>query len=111
MTGKSVVVTGGANGIGGIRVSCLCPNAVYTGMFGRPFDDEPAAPPVGGPLGEVLMPEEVADTAARRRYWRLPAPFVPVGPGLVHHGLASGRTRHVRGQRQHRRQLAGLVRG
>ena len=28
----------------GIRVSCLCPNAVYTGMFGRPPDDESAAP-------------------------------------------------------------------
>lgn len=46
----------------GIRVSCLCPNAVYTGMFGRPFGGESAAPPDGGTLGEVLMPEDVAST-------------------------------------------------
>jgi NAD(P)-dependent dehydrogenase (short-subunit alcohol dehydrogenase family) len=31
----------------GIRVSCLCPNAVYTGMFGRPPGDEATAPPDG----------------------------------------------------------------
>lgn len=43
----------------GIRVSCLCPNAVYTGMFGRQFDDNDL-PPSDGPLGEVLMPEDVA---------------------------------------------------
>jgi len=44
----------------GIRVSCLCPNAVYTGMFGRlPDDDSPV--PDGGALGEVLSPEGVAD--------------------------------------------------
>ena len=43
----------------GVRVSCLCPNAVYTGMFGRQFDDiDP--PPSDGPLGDVLMPEDVA---------------------------------------------------
>jgi NAD(P)-dependent dehydrogenase (short-subunit alcohol dehydrogenase family) len=47
----------------GIRVSCLCPNAVYTGMFGRPLDDSTAEPPPpGGPLGDVLMPEVVAIT-------------------------------------------------
>ncbi|HUF98467.1 MAG TPA: SDR family oxidoreductase [Ilumatobacter sp.] len=45
----------------GVRVSCLCPNAVYTGMFGRPFDATDAAPlPTDSPLGEVLMPEDVA---------------------------------------------------
>jgi NAD(P)-dependent dehydrogenase (short-subunit alcohol dehydrogenase family) len=45
----------------GIRVSCLCPNAVYTGMFGRPLDgDGSDAPPPDGPLGEVLLPEDVA---------------------------------------------------
>jgi NAD(P)-dependent dehydrogenase (short-subunit alcohol dehydrogenase family) len=48
----------------GIRVSCLCPNAVHTGMFGRlPGDD--AELPEGGGLGEVLSPEEVADTTVR----------------------------------------------
>ena len=35
----------------GIRVSCLCPNAVYTGMFGLPDHDEFTAPPDGGQLG------------------------------------------------------------
>jgi NAD(P)-dependent dehydrogenase (short-subunit alcohol dehydrogenase family) len=45
----------------GVRVSCLCPNAVYTGMFGRSKDfDAPAVAPELGPLGEVLMPEDVA---------------------------------------------------
>lgn len=45
----------------GIRVSCLCPNAVYTGMFGREPGDQPSNPPPSdGRLGEVLMPEEVA---------------------------------------------------
>ena len=45
-------------------MSCLCPNAVYTGMFGRPPGDESTAPPDGGALGlgEVLMPEDVAGT-------------------------------------------------
>ena len=40
----------------GIRVSCLCPNAVYTGRL-RPPGDESTAAPDGGALGEVLMPE------------------------------------------------------
>ena len=48
----------------GVRVSCLCPNAVYTGMFGREPDDDSgddyALPDVGG-LGDILRPEDVAD--------------------------------------------------
>jgi NAD(P)-dependent dehydrogenase (short-subunit alcohol dehydrogenase family) len=64
----------------GIRVSCLCPNAVYTGMFGRPLDDEQAAPPDGGALGEVLMPEDVAGTVIEamdaERFLILPHPRV-----------------------------------
>jgi NAD(P)-dependent dehydrogenase (short-subunit alcohol dehydrogenase family) len=64
----------------GIRVSCLCPNAVYTGMFGRPLDDESAAPPDGGALGEVLMPEDVAGTVIEsmdaERFLILPHPRV-----------------------------------
>ena len=64
----------------GIRVSCLCPNAVYTGMFGRPLDDEPATPPDGGALGEVLMPEDVADAVVAamdtERFLILPDPRV-----------------------------------
>jgi NAD(P)-dependent dehydrogenase (short-subunit alcohol dehydrogenase family) len=64
----------------GIRVSCLCPNAVYTGMFGRPPDDESTAPPDGGALGEVLMPEDVAGTVIEameaERFLILPHPRV-----------------------------------
>lgn len=44
----------------GIRVSCLCPNAVYTGMFGRDPGDESEVPD-GGALGDILSPEYVAD--------------------------------------------------
>src|SRR4051812_34659 len=45
----------------GIRVSCLCPNAVYTGMFGRGPEDDSELPDVGQ-LGDILSPESVADT-------------------------------------------------
>ena len=64
----------------GIGVSCLCPNAVYTGMLGRPLDDESDAPPDGGALGEVLMPEDVAATVIEAmdagRFLILPHPRV-----------------------------------
>ncbi len=64
----------------GVRVSCLCPNAVYTGMFGRPLDDESAAPPDGGAIGEILMPEDVASTVIEamdaERFLILPHPRV-----------------------------------
>ena len=35
----------------GLRVSCLCPNAVYTGMFGRVPDDGVTEPLDAGALG------------------------------------------------------------
>jgi NAD(P)-dependent dehydrogenase (short-subunit alcohol dehydrogenase family) len=64
----------------GIRMSCLCPNAVYTGMFGRPPGDESTTPPDGGALGEVHMPEDVAGTVieamAAERFLILPDPRV-----------------------------------
>jgi NAD(P)-dependent dehydrogenase (short-subunit alcohol dehydrogenase family) len=45
----------------GVRVSCLCPNAVYTGMQGRPKDlDTPAELPEGAAAMEMLLPEDVA---------------------------------------------------
>ena len=44
----------------GLRVTCLCPNAVYTGMFGRDPDDTSDVPDTGA-LGEVLTPEYVAE--------------------------------------------------
>jgi NAD(P)-dependent dehydrogenase (short-subunit alcohol dehydrogenase family) len=48
----------------GIRVSCLCPNTVYTGMFGRPKDLDVAPElPTQGLLGEMLLPEDVAVTS------------------------------------------------
>jgi NAD(P)-dependent dehydrogenase (short-subunit alcohol dehydrogenase family) len=64
----------------GIRVSCLCPNAVYTGMFGRPLDDQSATAPDGGTIGEILMPEDVAGTVIEamdaERFLILPHPRV-----------------------------------
>jgi NAD(P)-dependent dehydrogenase (short-subunit alcohol dehydrogenase family) len=66
----------------GIRVSCLCPNAVYTGMFGRPPGDESPVPLDMGALGlgEVLMPEDVAGTVVEameaERFLILPHPRV-----------------------------------
>lgn len=45
----------------GVRVSCLCPNAVYTGMFGRSKDlDAPPEIPEESRAGEMLLPEDVA---------------------------------------------------
>lgn len=44
----------------GIRVTCLCPNAVYTGMFGRDPEDNSDVPESGA-LGDVLTPEHVAE--------------------------------------------------
>jgi NAD(P)-dependent dehydrogenase (short-subunit alcohol dehydrogenase family) len=69
----------------GIRVTCLCPNAVNTGMLGRDEDDESG--PVDGSddsltrrIGDVLQPEEcVAETldAMREgRFLALPHPRV-----------------------------------
>jgi NAD(P)-dependent dehydrogenase (short-subunit alcohol dehydrogenase family) len=45
----------------GVHVSCLCPNAVYTSMFGRPKAmDVPIELPSAGLVGEMLLPEDVA---------------------------------------------------
>jgi NAD(P)-dependent dehydrogenase (short-subunit alcohol dehydrogenase family) len=65
----------------GITVTCLCPNAVYTGMFGRPLDDDGATgPPEGTPIGEILMPEDVAvmvlEAMEEGRFLVLPHPRV-----------------------------------
>jgi NAD(P)-dependent dehydrogenase (short-subunit alcohol dehydrogenase family) len=60
----------------GVRVSCLCPNAVYTGMTGRAIDDETSAPPQDSALGEILTPEDVAaqvlDAMDEERFLILP---------------------------------------
>jgi NAD(P)-dependent dehydrogenase (short-subunit alcohol dehydrogenase family) len=45
----------------GVRVSCLCPNEVYTGMMGRPRDlDAPAVIPEAHRGSEMMLPEDVA---------------------------------------------------
>ena len=49
----------------GVRVSCVCPNAVYTAMFGRRKDlDAPVVLPEPATPGEMLLPEDVAVTTA-----------------------------------------------
>jgi NAD(P)-dependent dehydrogenase (short-subunit alcohol dehydrogenase family) len=64
----------------GIRVSCLCPNAVLTGMFGAPPDQIDVAPPADHPIGEILRPIDVADAVieamAEERFLILPHPRV-----------------------------------
>src|SRR3954467_3247120 len=47
----------------GVHVTCLCPNAVNTGMLGRDQDAEEAASENAGglPLGDVVEPELCAD--------------------------------------------------
>jgi NAD(P)-dependent dehydrogenase (short-subunit alcohol dehydrogenase family) len=52
----------------GIRVCCICPNAVNTGMLGRDEDDEErsarhADDPVIANIGDIVEPELCADMA------------------------------------------------
>ncbi len=68
----------------GLTVTCLCPNAVNTGMLGRDEDDEERSQrsdsPVAANIGDVVEPELVADMAieamAARRFLVLPHPRV-----------------------------------
>jgi NAD(P)-dependent dehydrogenase (short-subunit alcohol dehydrogenase family) len=68
----------------GITVTCLCPNAVNTGMLGRNEDDEDGSTrsetSVAANIGDVVEPELVADMAldgmARRQFLVLPHPRV-----------------------------------
>jgi NAD(P)-dependent dehydrogenase (short-subunit alcohol dehydrogenase family) len=68
----------------GIKVVCLCPNAVNTGMLGRNEDDEDTSGQSDGDwraaLGEVVEPEECAtsalDAIADGRFLALPHPRV-----------------------------------
>jgi NAD(P)-dependent dehydrogenase (short-subunit alcohol dehydrogenase family) len=68
----------------GVRVACLCPNAVNTGMLGRDEDEEAAGGPPNAELiariGEVIEPEECAAavlTALEEgRFLALPHPRV-----------------------------------
>src|SRR3954469_6388766 len=49
----------------GVRVSCLCPNAVYTGIFGRSLGDTTSRPPEDSPIGDILLPEQVAEMVVK----------------------------------------------
>ena len=65
----------------GVRVACLCPNVVNTGMIGRNEDDEAASHPVDADLvariGNVIEPEEAAAAALDEgRFLALPHPRV-----------------------------------
>ncbi len=64
----------------GICVSCLCPNAVYTGMFGRARGDTKSRPPADSPIGDILLPEDVAqmvvEAMEREQFLILPHPRV-----------------------------------
>jgi NAD(P)-dependent dehydrogenase (short-subunit alcohol dehydrogenase family) len=66
----------------GIKVTCLCPNLVNTGMIGRNEDDEAAGAehPLPAGLGDIVQPEECAEQtlAAMRdgRFLVLPHPQV-----------------------------------
>jgi NAD(P)-dependent dehydrogenase (short-subunit alcohol dehydrogenase family) len=64
----------------GIKVSCLCPNAVLTGMFGAPPDQIDVEPPADHPIGEIKRPIDVADAVieamAEERFLILPHPRV-----------------------------------
>ena len=66
----------------GIQVTCLCPNAVNTGMLGRNEDDETTSPTAVDleALGEVVEPEDCArqalDAAAAGHFLALPHPRV-----------------------------------
>lgn len=70
----------------GIQVTCLCPNAVNTGMLGRNEEDDRPSPADGpgqeliAALGEVVEPEACADAALAAldegRFLALPHPRV-----------------------------------
>jgi NAD(P)-dependent dehydrogenase (short-subunit alcohol dehydrogenase family) len=68
----------------GISVTCLCPNAVNTGMLGRNEDDETGTarpdPALLAVLGDIVEPEECAamtlDAMAAGRFLVLPHPRV-----------------------------------
>jgi NAD(P)-dependent dehydrogenase (short-subunit alcohol dehydrogenase family) len=66
----------------GIRVACLCPNAVFTGMLGRDEDNAGAGPDpaVVARIGDVIEPEAAAASVLEAldegRFLALPHPRV-----------------------------------
>jgi len=96
----------------GVRVACLCPNAVYTGMLGRDEDHEvPGAeldPQLVARIGDVLQPEVAAAAVLQAldegRFLALPHPRV--GESFVRKAQdydawlerTAGRLRRMRGE-------------
>jgi NAD(P)-dependent dehydrogenase (short-subunit alcohol dehydrogenase family) len=68
----------------GVRVACLCPNAVYTGMLGRDEDNEEVGaaldPELVARIGDVIEPEVCAAAVLQAlddgRFLALPHPRV-----------------------------------
>lgn len=93
----------------GITVTCLCPNAVNTGMLGRDEANEvsgsPAAVPPG--IGDVVEPEECArqtlEAMAEGRFLVLPHPRV----GESYLRKATGYDRWLEGTNRRLRRMRG----
>jgi NAD(P)-dependent dehydrogenase (short-subunit alcohol dehydrogenase family) len=96
----------------GVRVACLCPNAVYTGMLGRDEDHEtPGAAPdadLVARIGDVVQPEDCAAAVLAAldegRFLALPHPRV--GESFIRKAQdyddwlerTAGRLRRMRGE-------------
>lgn len=107
----------------GIRVSCLCPQAVWTGMAGAPKGGDSDMPSVRGAAagpGEankgtaasdgIIRPEEVADlvldTVAEEGFLILPHPQV----ATYEQRRAGDRERWLKGMRRAQAAISGLRR-
>jgi NAD(P)-dependent dehydrogenase (short-subunit alcohol dehydrogenase family) len=96
----------------GVRVACLCPNVVNTGMIGRNEDAETGGPTLGADmvarLGEVMEPEDCAAAVLASldagRFLALPHPRV--GESFIRKAQdydqwldrTAGRLRRMRGE-------------
>ncbi|CAA9215500.1 MAG: Oxidoreductase, short-chain dehydrogenase/reductase family [uncultured Acidimicrobiales bacterium] len=100
------------HGDAGIKVSCLCPQAVQTGMTGggRGAEPRPATPPgtKGTAMGDgLLQPEDVAEVViaalAEERFLILPHPEVET----YERRRSGDRERWLRGMRRAQAALSG----
>jgi len=95
----------------GISVTCLCPNAVNTGMMGRNEDDESASErrsdPVNVNIGEIVEPELCADMTleAMREGRFLVLPHPRVGESFLR--KASDYDRWLEGTNRRLRRMRG----
>ncbi len=100
----------------GIRVSCLCPQAVWTGMAGAPQGGDSDLPDAlaatkGTATGDgIVRPEEVADLVieamAEERFLILPHPQV----ATYEQRRAGDRERWLKGMRRSQAQITGAGR-